>query len=871
MVDAHGDYARLAEVVSGLGLGEHLCVIYDTQEEQFAAALPYLRAGLERGEKCLYIVDENTAAAVLDALGKGGTDVDRYLRSGALTIANKDETYLQQGRFDPDWMISFMTQTAAEAGAAKFSGWRTLLAEMTWALEASNGTARLIEYESKLNRFFHDHAVRGICQYNRSRFSPELLLGVIRTHPLVVYGGMVCKNPYYVHPDEFLKPNEVAREVERLLHNILEWERTQQALRHSEDHLRLVIDTIPTMAWSVRPDGTVDFLNQRGMDYTGLSLEQYVQKPTGPIHPEDIPRVMEKWRAGMAVGEPYEIEMRLQRADGEYRWFLVRTIPLRDDRGNIVKWYGSSVDIEDRKRAEEIQAAQTVQAELRAEVSTAFARETELGGILQKCTEAMVRHLDAAFARIWTLKKNDNVLELRASAGMYTHLDGSHSRLLVGGLEIGRIAQGRKPLLTNEVIDDPLISDRAWAKREGIVALAGYPLLVEGRVVGVMAMFARRALTPANLDALASVADTLAQGIERKQAEEALRRSEAYLAAAQELSHTGSWALNVSSGELFWSQETYCIFGFDRAQTIASIEATFLPRIHPEDRPKVAEGLRAAAMQKGCFAVDYRIVLPDGSIRFIHDVVYPVISEAGDVVERYGVIMDVTERKRAEAELQRSRDQLRALAARVQNVREEERTRVAREIHDELGQALTAIKIDLSAVLGGRPTNGKKQSESILKLVDEAIQSVRRIATELRPVVLDELGLVAAVDWASEEFQARTGIKCRLDLPQDDVVNEPERATALFRIFQETLTNVARHANATQVYVRLAKEDGNLTLEVHDNGKGVSDVQLSAASSLGILGMRERALLLGGELSISGAAGMGTTVIARIPETHVAP
>src|SRR5438094_7038993 len=228
MVDAHADYSRLAEVVGGLGLHQHLCVIYDTQEEQFAAALPYLRNGLERGERCLYIVDENTAAGVLDALRKGGTDVDHYLRSGALTISPRQETYLKQGRFDPDWMIGFLTQATSESGASRFSGLRTIVGEMTWALGASNGADKLIEYESKLNRFVRDHDARVICQYNRKRFSPELILGIIRTHPLVVYGGIVCRNPYYVPPEEFLKPHQATQEVDRLLNNILAWERAQK-------------------------------------------------------------------------------------------------------------------------------------------------------------------------------------------------------------------------------------------------------------------------------------------------------------------------------------------------------------------------------------------------------------------------------------------------------------------------------------------------------------------------------------------------------------------------------------------------------------------------------------------------------------------
>ena len=125
--------------------------------------------------------------------------------------------------------------------------------------------------------------------------------------------------------------------------------RANEVLRHSEEHLRLIIDTIPTMAWTVRPDGAVDFINQRWLDYTGLSFEEEIEEPTRPVHPQDLPRVMEKWQADMSAGEPYEDEMRLRRADGTYRWFLVRTVPLRDDLGNIVKWFGTSTDIEDRK------------------------------------------------------------------------------------------------------------------------------------------------------------------------------------------------------------------------------------------------------------------------------------------------------------------------------------------------------------------------------------------------------------------------------------------------------------------------------------------------------------------------------------------
>jgi PAS domain S-box-containing protein len=245
---------------------------------------------------------------------------------------------------------------------------------------------------------------------------------------------------------------------------------------------------------------------------------------------------------------------------------------------------------------------------------------------------------------------------------------------------------------------------------------------------------------------------------------------------------------------------------------------------------------------------------------------FPIEGPAG--VDRAAcVLQDITERKWTEARLNRSFVQLRALAARLQSVREDERTKVAREIHDELGQALTAIKIELSSLLFEWPAEQKpsKRAESITRLVEQTIQSVRKISTELRPGILDALGLVAAVEWAAEEFQNRTGIRCRLDLPKDSLEISQERATAIFRIFQETLTNIARHADATQVQIRLARENGSLSLEVHDNGVGVSEEQLSASESLGILGMRERALYLGGEVQISGAPNQGTRVSVRIP------
>lgn len=235
---------------------------------------------------------------------------------------------------------------------------------------------------------------------------------------------------------------------------------------------------------------------------------------------------------------------------------------------------------------------------------------------------------------------------------------------------------------------------------------------------------------------------------------------------------------------------------------------------------------------------------------------------------------EVRGRERAEEEQRRSFKQLRALAGRMQTAREEERARVAREIHDELGQVLTAIKIDLNALIPSvtaDPGPNSQRLQAVFWLLDGAIHSVRRIGTDLRPGVLDDLGLAAAIEWAVEEFQARTGIETYVSLPDADLALDEERATALFRILQEALTNVARHAHATRVTVHLAQEHGDLSLEVRDNGTGFQQEQLAGSRSLGILGMRERAILLAGEFNISGTRENGTTVTVRIPDVTVTP
>lgn len=228
-----------------------------------------------------------------------------------------------------------------------------------------------------------------------------------------------------------------------------------------------------------------------------------------------------------------------------------------------------------------------------------------------------------------------------------------------------------------------------------------------------------------------------------------------------------------------------------------------------------------------------------------------------------------TGRRRAQAQLRRSHKQLRTLSVFLQDVRETEQIRIAREVHDELGQSLTGLKLQLTWLASRLPKRSKSlhnKARSMAAHIDETIRAVRRIATELRPGILDTAGLPAALEWQANQFQMQTGIVCEVQIGVKETRWHQSLNTAFFRIFQEALTNVIRHAAATRVDVRLTEAGGQIVLEVKDNGRGISRTEIHNTKSIGLLGVRERAALQGGTLRLTGRDGLGTTVTVRIPK-----
>jgi len=715
-------------VVGDAPWGTHFCHFYETKQDLLDTLVPYFKVGLESREFCVWVISNSelfTVEEAKGALAQAVPDLDRHLSNENIEILNGLDWYLDKNVFNLQRVTSAWDAKLKRALARGYDGLR-VSGDTFWL--GKKDWKDFCSYEKQVNDSISDRRITLLCTYPLAKSGAAEILDVVQTHQFATArrkgewevietpelaqataeirrlneeleqrviertselrvaneelrkeiaereqaevllnakenalqesqrrleeaqriahvghyehdletGVIVASDENYrilgiqpqdsftlshafelIHPDDRARVhqerNEAVRagqhfEVEfrivrpdgevRYIHSqgdvirdeqgrprrtfgiaqdITDRKQAEDALRRSEDHLRLIIDTIPTMAWTIRPDGTVDFLNQRWMDYTGLSLEQFVKAPTAPIHPEDIPGVLEKWRAQMAVEEGYENEVRLRRADGEYRWFLVRTAPLHDEDGNLVKWYGVSIDIEDRKQAEE--------------------------------------------------------------------------------------------------------------------------------------------------------------------------------------------------------------------------------------------------------------------------------------------------------KLKETSDQLRALSARLESAREEEGTRIARELHDELGSALTSLKFDLELIKRDGFSSGsdadfsrlREKTETMMQLVDRTIDTVRRISSELRPSALDDIGLVAAIRWQAHQIEIQAGIVCHCEFHLKDVDLDQLQSTALFRVFQEAMTNVLRHARAGRVDITLQKEQNELVMIIRDNGRGITAEEESDRRSLGLLGMRERVNLIGGTIHITGAEGKGTVIKVSVP------
>jgi len=633
-------------------------------------------------------------------------------------------------------------------------------------------------------------------------------------------------------------------------------ERESQAALEKLKKFEDVINRSPAVAfvWRVAPgDWPVEFVSDNVKHVLGYTAHDLMSgRVSWPdiTHPEDVPRLEAEVAEYLREGTmEWSQEYRLITESGEVRWFRDRNLALPDPDGNITQIQSIVLDVTERKRVEE---------ELRREKQR-VEEYLDIAGVMLAIVDAdeNITLINRKGCEILGYKEEEligkNWFDLLVPQRVRDEVKGVFRDLMAGHIE--PVEYYENPLLTKGGEERLILFHNAVARTS------------TGQIVGVL---------------------TSGEDItDRKRAEDALRESEEKYRELVENQGEGIGIVDHEEGFIFANPAAHDIFGVEQGGLVGRNLSEFL------DKEAFERVRTQTEMRKKGVGSKYELELtrPDGQRRCLLVTARPQFDGAGQFTGTFGIFRDITDRKRAEdevqehrlhledlvvrrtAELAQSHEQLRNLAAHVQAAREEERTRVAREVHDELGQILTALKIDLSwlkkhiseAEIEGLRHVLLEKIQLMSSLSDKTIHAVQRISAALRPPMLDHFGLMAAIEWYAEQFQERTGVACTVASTEQRIEVDKAASTALFRICQEALTNVARHAEATKVAVCIEKKDGSHTLTVKDNGRGITESESHSSESLGILGMRERALAVGGKFHVSSRSNTGTTVMVSIP------
>ncbi|OGU82662.1 MAG: hypothetical protein A2499_06620 [Stygiobacter sp. RIFOXYC12_FULL_38_8] len=613
--------------------------------------------------------------------------------------------------------------------------------------------------------------------------------------------------------------------------DITERKRAEEALSESEAKFRWLFENVPDGIYLSTPDGKLVNVNDTLVQMLGYNSKEELLAADIVNELYMNPSERTFWIGKLEVnGKLHSIELHLKRKDGTPLLVRENAHLLADESGKLF-YEGTLTDITKLKEAEKALRSSEIRFRSVWESSAEGMRLTDKDGIIIA--------VNKAFCKLTEMKAQDLIEQ-----PLTVTYNGGKNK------------------------DAMLQNYRTRFKEKSFPAnLEQKLILPSGKVVYLDGTYTFVEIESGNALLLSVFRDVT----ERILNEQALKKNKLMMNRAEEIAHLGSWELDLETNKLNCSAELYQIYGLQHENFDGKFES-ILKLVHPEDSGNILANIKRARESNEPFEHYERIIRPDGENRILYTKGIILDNVEGNAKTIYGSCLDVTEFKRVENALINSSEKLRALSASLEAAREEERSYIARELHDELGQVLTAIKMDLTLMQDDlliKPDSLKEeitaQLVQIEKMVDRLIITVKNIATELRPDILDHLGLIAALEWHAKEFENRHKVRCVFNSNIGKIELEKEKSTAVFRIFQEALTNVARHSGASQVTAKIQLLKDKLLLEVEDNGKGISNEQLFNISSIGITGMKERAKFLGGKVFIDGQEGKGTRVFLEMP------
>ncbi len=550
------------------------------------------------------------------------------------------------------------------------------------------------------------------------------------------------------------------------------------------------------------------------------TLESFVDQ----VHPDEREFVREAYTKSIKEKTIYDIIHRIILKDGSIKYVHERCETYYDEYDHPIRSIGTVQDITERKKAEE--------AILKSEAKYRSVVENIHESLAIEDIEGRLVYANNEFTKIFGFPQNE-VLNLTlkdyTSAAFYNEILERHNNRMKGMLVPEEFVYKGKRKDGTEIWIEARVSS----------------IIENGKLIGTQSL--ERDIT------------------ERKKSEAEVIASQERFRTLYEENPLMNFTLDEDGKVLSVNKHGAADLGYHRDELIGS---SILGVFNTEDHLTVLNQIKECISNpKKSFSWELRKVTKSGKTIWVAETGTALLDMNGNYMVMI-VCENVTERKNAEKELQQINGQLRKLSSHLQSVREEERTNIAREIHDELGQQLTGLKMDASWIKRKIQETSPKIAEKVdgmISLINETVQSVRRIASELRPGILDDLGLISALEWQGKEFQKRTGIRTDFRLPSDEIEIEKNLSTGIFRVYQETLTNVARHANATELKTSFELNGDKIILKIHDNGIGFDETKTKDKNTLGLVGMKERASMLGGKLTIESSKENGTSILLEVP------
>ena len=618
--------------------------------------------------------------------------------------------------------------------------------------------------------------------------------------------------------------------------------------------------------------GDIEYVNPCFTESTGYAAAEVIGKnqrvlKSGITSEEEYKKMWDL----ITRGEEWRGEICNKKKTGELFWEQGSISPIRDKSGVITHFLAVKLDITKKKEAEEkLYRSRRALKALSACNQAMIHAETEQR-LLDDICHIIVKEGGYRLAWVgYAINDRKKTVQPMASFGETQYLkniDVRWSDTKLGRGPSGVSIRTEKISVVKGIDIDPNVSP--WFKSANMAGLGssiGMPLMINSKVLGTLAIYSSEpnAFDDEEINLLKKLSDNLAHGIKTVRQEGERKEAEKRLRSLEKALETTTMGVTITDNQgkiLYVNQAEAETHGYLAKELIGKSSGLFAPpelrrRRAPEDLLEKTKKRESINIRKngGAFPVN-----------LISDVVR---DSSGNSLGLVTISEDITERKKFEEELKNSREQLKNLIEHTENVREEERRRIARDIHDELGQVLTVFSFDLAWILKKLNKDQIDITNKIAAtsgLINGAIETVQKIADELRPTLLDDLGLVAGLEWQTSDLETRTGISCSLTIEPEDLIVDNNLSTELFRIFQEALTNVARHAKATRITASMRMNDSGLYLSIADNGKGISASEIKSSTSIGLIGMRERIYPWKGTVDIVGKKGKGTTVRIKVP------